>query len=192
MTPSETQETRQALRALAVDSQNDDAWRCLINVAFPIALATANRILRGALDLAKDSTWEAFARIARYGDFQLLALMEPAAFLRYLKQITRRTSYDLLRSLARRSSEMQFGLTLCEEGIRSNVPTPEQSLAANELHTEILNALDPDERRLLNLVIEGFTLDEIAERMEITYEAAGVRKHRIRQKIRNYLTARGL
>jgi RNA polymerase sigma factor (sigma-70 family) len=192
MTPSETQQMHQALRALAADSQNDEAWRSLITLTFPVALATANRIVRGALDLAKDSSWEAFARIARYGDFELLALMEPTAFLRYLKQVTRRTAYDLLRSLALHSPEVRLGFARSAEEIQSNTPTPEQTLAANELRSEILNALDPEERHLLNLVIEGFTLSEIGEQLQISYEAAGLRKHRVRRKILNHMKMHGL
>lgn len=191
MTSAETEQIRQALRALGVNRQDDEAWRTIINLTFPIALATANRILRGALDLAKDAAWEAFARIARYADFQLLALIAPEAFLRYLKQVTRRASYDLLRSLARRAPEIH-GLVVSESGIQSSAPTPEETLAAEELHSEIANMLGPDERRLLTLMLEGFTLDEIGERLKISYNTAGVRLHRLREKIRNYLKNQGL
>lgn len=187
MTPPENDQIRQALEALSVDRLDDDAWRVLINLTFPIALATANRILRGTLDLAKDATWEAFGRIARYADFGLLVLMEPGAFLRYLKQVTRRTSYDLLRSLARRSPEIQSGLVVPEVGIQSSAPTPEETFAADELRGEILSMLNPEDQRLLNLVLDDFSLAEIGERFRISYDAAGVRLHRLREKIRNYL-----
>lgn len=192
MTPAENEQIRQALRALCVDRRDDEAWRAVINITFPIALATSNRILRGALDLAKDATWEAFARIARYADFQLLALIAPGAFLRYLKQVTRRTSYDLIRSLARRSPEIHSGMDLLMEGLRSRDPTPEETLSADELHSEILSILSPDDQRLLNLVLEGFTLPEIGRLLEISYDAAGVRLHRLREKIRNHLMDKDL
>src|SRR4029077_13663226 len=143
MTPAEDDQIRQALRALSSDRRDDAAWRVIISLTFPIALATANRILRGALDLAKDTTWEAFARVARYADFQLLALIEPGAFLRYLKQIARRTSYDLIHSLARRSAEIQSGLADLEEGIQISEPTPEETFTADELRKEILSMLNP-------------------------------------------------
>ncbi len=192
MTFHENERLRQALQVLGVDRRDDDAWRTLIDLAFPIALATANRMLRGALDLAKDATWEAFARIARYADFELLALSEPGAFLRYLKQVTRRTSYDLLRSLARRSPEFQPGLVDLEGNIESSDPTPEATLAADELRSDILNILESEERRLLNLVLEGFTLPEIAGHLQISYASAGVRVHRLREKIRKHLKKEGL
>lgn len=192
MTPRENELIRESLRALGVDRRDNEGWRAIIRLSFPIALATANRILRGNLDLAKEASWQAFARIARYADFQLLSLMEPGAFLRYLKQITRRTSYDLLRLLARFSPEVQSDLSLLDETFQSNAPTPEQTLQADELRAEIVAILDPLEQRLLNLVLEGFSLTEMGEGLGISYVAAGVRLHRLREKIRNYLKDQGL
>lgn len=192
MTSPETEQIRKALGALGANRQDEDAWRIVIELTFPIALATANRILRGTLDLAKEVAWEAFARIARYADFQLLALIEPGAFLRYLKQVTRRASYDLLRALTRRSPEIQSGLVVPEGGSQGSAPTPEETLAAEELHSEIVKMLAPGERRLLTLVLEGYTLDEIGQRLQISYDAAGVRLHRLREKIRKHLIDKGL
>jgi RNA polymerase sigma factor (sigma-70 family) len=192
MTSAETEQIHKALSALGVDRQDDEAWGTIINLSYPIALAIANRILHGALDLAKDAVWEAFARIARYADFQLLALIAPEAFLRYLKQVTRRACYDLLKSLARRAPEIQSGLDISELGIQSGAPTPEETLAAEELYSEITSILGPDEQGLLTLMLEGLTLDEIGERLKISYSTAGVRLHRLREKIRNYLKNRGL
>jgi RNA polymerase sigma factor (sigma-70 family) len=192
MTPHENQRIREALQVLSVDRGDDDAWRALVEVTFSIAMATANRILRGALDLAKDASWEAFGRIARYADFELLALNEPGAFQHYLKQVTRRTSYDLLRSLALRSPEFQSGLVDLEGVIQSGDPTPEAAFAADELRSDILKMLEPEEQRLLNLVLEGYTLPEIADRLQISYTSAGVRVHRLRGKIRKHLKTEGL
>lgn len=192
MTPVENEQIREALHALSVNRRDNDAWRILINVTFPIALATANRILHGMLDLARDATWEAFARIARYADFDILVVTEPTGFLRYLKQVTRRTSYDLLQSLARRSSEIQSGLVVPEGGVESRAPTPEETLAADELRGEILKMLNHEDQRLLKMVLDGFSLPEIAERIGISYNATGVRLHRLRQKVRNYLIEEGL
>jgi RNA polymerase sigma factor (sigma-70 family) len=187
MTPSDTERLRDALRALAANRQDDDAWRALITITFPIALATANWVVRGALDLAKDATWDAFARIARYAELELFAVAAPAAFIRYLKQVTRRAAYDLLRSLARRAPEIQAGLVETEIDSTGDEPTPEEMLAAAELSAEIRAMLSEDEQRLYGMLLEGFTLREIAEKRHISYQAAGVRVFRIRQRIKKYL-----
>ena len=191
MTRPEIEQIRHALLALVENRQHDEAWHTIINLTFPIALATANRILRGAMDLARDAAWEAFARIARYADFQLFALIAPESFLRYLKQVTRRTSYDLLRSLARRSPEVEADLAIRAAAIQSGAPTPEETLAAEELYRDIAKILCSDERRLLTLILEGFSLNEIGKVLNITYNTAGVRLHRLREKIRNYLKTEG-
>jgi RNA polymerase sigma factor (sigma-70 family) len=187
MTPAENERMREALQALSSNRLDDDAWRVVTDVTFPFALATANRILRGSVDLAKEATWDAYARIARYGDFQLLSFVEPEAFVRYLKQVTRRACYDLIHSLARFSPENQADWSAVEEAIEGDQPTPEQILSAGELHEEILSILGDEERDLLNLVLAGFTITEIAASLSISYDAAGVRLHRLREKIRNQL-----
>jgi DNA-directed RNA polymerase specialized sigma24 family protein len=44
----------------------------------------------------------------------------------------------------------------------------------------------------LNFVLEGFSAAEIGRLLEISSDAAGVRLHRLREKIRNHLKRKGI
>jgi DNA-directed RNA polymerase specialized sigma24 family protein len=48
----------------------------------------------------------------------------------------------------------------------------------------LVETLDESDRVLLRMMIAGHTLPEIAEMFAISYSAAGVRVHRIRNKIK--------
>jgi hypothetical protein len=92
MEPQSKQRLAQALAHLASDRTDEDAWRSLLDCSWATALSTANRILRGELEIARDVAQEAFQRVVRYCDFR--QLQDPDAFLLYLKAISRIRRYS--------------------------------------------------------------------------------------------------
>jgi len=64
--------------------------------------------------------------------------------------------------------------------------------AAAEMRAELTKTLTEDENRLLDLLLDGFTTEEIAQRLGISYDSSGVRLHRLRGKIRKLLTDKGI
>jgi RNA polymerase sigma factor (sigma-70 family) len=190
MTPADAERLEQALAQLAEERRNEAAWSVLIELTYPIALGTANRILRGNLDLAKDSASESFARIARYANFEVLSLQDRGAFTRYLKQVTRRTSLDLVKRLARYAPEIQSDPMFLEAIASSDSQTPADMLVAKELVDEIKGILDADETALLELMLKETPLDQMATQLGISYSALGVRRHRLRAKIAKHLRGR--
>ena len=56
----------QALRRLAAERSDQEAWRVLFLGAWGTGLSAANRTLRGQVELAKDVTQEAFQRLIKY------------------------------------------------------------------------------------------------------------------------------
>jgi RNA polymerase sigma factor (sigma-70 family) len=187
MTPEQERKMQAAIEALGRDRHDEDAWRIVVTATWPIAMATANRILRGALDLAEDATAEAFGRIAQYADFRFLKLVEPADFVKYLKQVVRRCAYGLLKEIYRRSHEVPLDLERSEIEPAQHASTPETIFGANELRDELSKTLNSEERRLFNLMLDGLTTEDIGKSLGISYGSAGVRLHRMRGRIRKLL-----
>jgi RNA polymerase sigma factor (sigma-70 family) len=181
----------QALRCLALDPSDPEAWRILFLGAWATGLSAANRTLRGQLDLAKDVTQEAFQRMIKYGDFR--QLQDPDAFLSYFRAVCRNVARDALTQLA---PELVQQVPLEELEIPSprveKPATPEQLTRAKQLRDELLAGLDPADQQLMKLLIEGYTLPEISSRLELSYSNAAVRLHRLRQTLRNYMKDKGL
>jgi RNA polymerase sigma factor (sigma-70 family) len=64
---------------------------------------------------------------------------------------------------------------------------PEQETSALVLFETILGELSPEDQRLLRMTVAGYSLQEIAEDLGITYEAAAVRVHRVRKRIHKWM-----
>ena len=66
--------------------------------------------------------------------------------------------------------------------------TPEDIVQTLEvLNKGILAKLDNNDQALVKLLLDGYTLREIAQQLEIDYSTAGVRVHRLRERLRNLL-----
>lgn len=180
-----------ALRHLAADPSNQEAWRILFLGAWGTGLSAANRTLRGQLDLAKDVTQEAFQRMIKYCDFQ--ELQDPHAFLSYFRAVCRNVARD---ALARLAPELATQVPLEEletPSQRIEKPaTPEQLTRAEQLRDELLAGLEPADQQLMKLLIEGYTLPEISSRLNLSYGNAAIRLYRLRQTLRKYMQEQGL
>jgi RNA polymerase sigma factor (sigma-70 family) len=190
MTPEQHRKLAEALERLAEQPTDEEAWHVVFVHSWATALATANQVFRGVLDLAEDAAQESFARILRYGDFQ--ELRDPTAFLSYLKAICRRVARDDLVRLARRTGHASVAELEAAQQLLSQTPTPEQDLVAMELEEDLMKQLNEGEQVLLKLLIEGYGVSEICEKFEIGYSAAGVRVFRLREKLAKYLISKKL
>jgi RNA polymerase sigma factor (sigma-70 family) len=108
---------------------------------------------------------------------------EPQEFLGYVATVARHAALDLIKREGRYITGLD--LTLCD--FLPGTPTPRQhERARNELH-DLLEQLDSAKRFLVDLLMEGRTLDEIAGRLGISYANAAVRIHRLRERLLNHL-----
>ena len=184
--PSRVQ-LQNALKRLSVDRTDEDAWRVLFEQSRVTGLASAKRVLRGQLELAHDAVQEAFLRIFCYCTFA--DLLDPDDFLLYLRAVCRNAARDALKHLA-----AEAVVESAEEGeleeIRVSEETPENLISARETLNEFRQQLDESDRKMVNLLIEGFDLPEIADRLALSYQNAGVRLHRLRERLQNYLKTR--
>jgi RNA polymerase sigma factor (sigma-70 family) len=192
MTPAQEAELQAAVEALSRNRCDEDAWRVVVTTTWPIAISTASRILRGALDLAEDATSEAFGRIARYADFRVLRLINPSDFVSYLKQVIRRCAYDLLREISRRSNEVLLDPEILSNKYVENASTPETIFMGHELREEIAKALSSEEQKLLDFVLSGLTTEQISKHLGIPYGTTTVRLHRMRAKIGKLMKTKAL
>jgi len=166
------------------------AWEIVITGSWGTALAVAHRVLRGQLEPAQDVAQEVFRRIVQYCNFQ--ELQDADEFLAYLRAVSLNASRDALRRLAPRAADVPLEDLETGREPRSRPETPEEILLARQLREELLAQLDPTDQKLLQLLIAGYSLGEIAKRLGLTYSNAGVRLYRLREFLRDYITEKGL
>ena len=181
----------EALRRLATDRSDQEAWRILFLGAWGTGLSASNRTLRGQVELAKDVTQEAFQRLIKYCDFQ--ELQDPDAFLPYFRAVCRNVARDALRRLAPELAAQVPLEELDTASPRVEQPaTPEQLARAEQLKRELLATLDSEDQQLFRLLIEGYSLPEVSDRLNLSYANAAVRLHRLRVLLRNYMKDKNL
>ena len=169
------------LGLLQEDPRNEDLWKALYDKIRRFVYVVAFRVLNGNEELAQDATQVVFLRLFEYCEFTEFS--EPQEFLGYVATVARHVALDLIR----REGKYVTGLdvTLCD--FLPGTPTPKQhERAKNQLH-DLLEQLDSDDKSLVNMLMEGWTLDEIAERVGVSYANAAVRVHRLREKLLNWL-----
>lgn len=179
MTAEHDSRVDEALRRLAADRYDNKAWRTLFDLLWPFAVAICARFHGGDTAAAKDSAQESLIRFARYAPFaDLLSLTEVHA---YLRTVCRRVVHTW--SVERGPT----AVPLEEVPLASGDLDPDENVDAQRLLQAILDQLDDDDRQLLEMTIKGFSIDEIAASLGISYGAAGVRIHRLRNRVRKWL-----
>jgi RNA polymerase sigma factor (sigma-70 family) len=145
----------------------------------PLVFATTFRALYGNFALAEDATQQTFLRVFRYLDFTRLAKADD--LLAYMATVARHCAIDL------RKKEASYTPTALDSLACDFLPsqvTPEQRLRAHDTLQHVFDQLDPEESKLVDLLMAGLTLKDLAERLGTTYETAGVGIPRLRDKLR--------
>lgn len=180
------EELRELLARLQEDPKDQDLWKALYDKIRRFVYVVAFRALNGNEELAKDATQVVFLRLFEYCEFTEFS--EPRMFLGYVATVARHAALDLIKREGKYVTGLD--LTLCD--FLPGTPTPEQhERARNQLH-DLLEQLDSKDKSLVNMLMEGWTLDEIAERLGVSYANAAVRIHRLREKLFNGLIPKRL
>jgi len=177
----------QELAQLAKDPSDDQAWAALFRRYWPYVFAINYRLLGGAGDLAEDASQDVFMRVARYAPFD--DLKDPSAFKAYLATVSRNICRTYLRNYQLKGAIM--GDPGSDEGAQVEGHTQATAEGAAEAHNileKLRGLLTEKEQQLLDLLIKGYDLREISQALGLTYSTAGVRVHRLRQKLRNSLS----
>jgi len=167
-----------------VEARDDEeAWTALYIRFRPFVYALAYRRANGSQDLAKDATQEVFFRLVKYCPFKKLTDVDD--FRTYLAVVTRNVVAILCRR--ERHPEVQTGLLGSPDSeLGEPVLTPHgETVELRQLLYRALRELSREERKALALRLEGYSLQEIADRLGISSSNAAVRLHRIRAKLRH-------
>lgn len=165
------------LAGLARNSNDQTAWESLYNTLRPFVMATVFRVLWKNPELANDATQETFFRIFRYPKF--CDLQDPDRFLPYLSTVAKHVAWDMHQKLL----EDVSGLDAAQAQAAILVVTPEQRERMRAVLSHVLEQLTPEEHRIVDLLIAGLSVSQIADELGTTYSAAGVRIHRLRQTL---------
>jgi RNA polymerase sigma-70 factor (ECF subfamily) len=148
-----------------------EAFTQLVRVAAPRLHGVANLILRDP-DRAKDAVQEAF--IAAWKDMR--ALRDPDAWDAWLRRLTVRTCYRLVKK-ERRRTEVEVGVIPTEDSVRT--PDASADVADREWVVSELGRLDIDQRSVIALhYYLDLPMREVAEILDIPFGTAASRLHR--------------
>jgi RNA polymerase sigma factor (sigma-70 family) len=169
---------------LTRNARDEEAWSALHGLLQPFVWNLSLKILWRNPDAAKDATQMTFQRLWMYAEFSKYPL--PDQFLPYLATVTKHVAWDMLKK--------QTAQAALEEAAATEAETlcvqPAQVQRSRWLLATVLESLAGDERPIVELLMEGRSVGEIAEKIGLSYSAAGVRVHRLRQALL-YLLVQG-
>jgi RNA polymerase sigma-70 factor (ECF subfamily) len=175
-------------RELVRRAQHDDkeAFEVLVRRHQNRVLAVAGGILRNKEDV-EDIAQQVFLKAY----FSLKRFDQRAAFTTWLYKITVNECWDLLRKRKVRPllyeaelSEEQARMYRASEETEDGAPDVSDTLAAREQVERLLDCLEERDRMMLILKeVQGFSVEEIAEILEINGNTVKVRLFRARQRI---------
>jgi RNA polymerase sigma factor (sigma-70 family) len=170
------------LERLKASPADEDAWSFLYRQLWPFIIAIVYRRLKGReKKAAEDAAQEVFVRLLRAQPFGKIPNAE--ALRAYVAKIAENVARTHLRKVhvqevGRRDVAEWHGLEPPLAGLESD-----DELRVRELWTLAESVLEPKDRDLLRLILEGSSLHQAADRMGLSYSNAGVRLHRIRRKL---------
>lgn len=185
--PDRREQLAALLLRIGENRGDEKAWAGLYDLAWPRAVAIAYRFVRGRRELAEDVGQEVFLRLLRYADTSQLAL--PEDFYRYLAKMVQNVCRDLIRK-ERSAETTNIDETDIVENLASGASTYDL-IENRELLSRIEDSLTGEDRRLVRLLAEGLKVQEIADRLGLSYSNAGVRIHRIRRQLHKHLIVNG-
>jgi RNA polymerase sigma factor (sigma-70 family) len=145
----------------------------------PAVYRSAYSRLHGDVGAAEDVTQNSFLRFLKYADLD--ALQSDEHLLAYLRQTARHLCWDYQRSKAATVSIESAEV----KNILSAEPDSAEELRSLAQDIEQLGqGLTVQERALLSDLANETPMAEIAAKFGITYGAAAVRVHRLRERIR--------
>lgn len=172
----------ETVRRLDASRSDESAWKLLNACLWPLLLATSFHILRGNRHLAEDATQEALLRLFRYARFEDFR-DNPEAFRSYALVICRNVCRRYLSQLFR---EPAYSGEVPEDRHETeSLPGGDPELIAirSNIFIRLFLDLDSEQRELLNLLLQGYSIAEIASRLGIKYTNTAVRIHRLRKDI---------
>ena len=168
------------VRDLAASPKDQQLWLAFFEKLRPAVYYSLYRACRGERDLAADLTQDAFVRFYKYAD--LKRFENDAHALAYLRQTAR---HLLASTLAKARPEESSDAAAIENAPDLALADREEALEREHDIAVLAQRLNPDDRALLDTLLAGESLEEMAKRLNLTYGAAAVRVHRLTKRIRS-------
>jgi RNA polymerase sigma factor (sigma-70 family) len=184
------EQVRVMIAALAADPTSEAAWCDIYQYLRPIGSAAASRFLRGQSSTIDDVLQEAFTVLIVRG-IPRKASENPAYLGPFFHRVVTNICHDLHRGEKRAAEagfdEAQrldldaFDIAAFSDGGRGPGSLSDVDIAI--LLEFLAKDLTTSDRQLLELIMEGHSTAEIATRLQLRYSTAGVRIHRLRQRL---------
>lgn len=178
----------EALATLAVSRRDERAWERLYRYAWPFVRAIVYRRLGGVEGLAEDATQEVFIRLLRYCPFP--ELQSPDAFRGYLWRVS-----DNVGRTYRRRIMANHTVALPDDeatGSSDAGAGSAEDIELGQVLQDVWRTLKGPERSMLQMLVEGYSISEIAQTLGLSYGAAAIRLMRLRTKLRKSFVFKGI
>lgn len=181
---SEKDQLQEAIERIREDPRDQDAWASFYRSLRPRLAGVLYRTGVVNKEEIRELCQAVFARFFEYSPWRASWKELPDAhqLVAYLAVVAR----NLARSVYKSAKQLTVGeLDPSMVEARADV---EEVVISKDGFRRLYRALNNDEFDLLLLLAEGYRLPEIANLMEISYSNAGVKVHRLREKVRELLT----
>ena len=159
--------------AIHESPDNEVAWDAWFREIYPRVLYSAVRRASGDVELAEEATQGAMERFLRYRAFERVDSDRSA--ITYLVRTAARLMIDERR---RRGRELPVPERTLERAAAAASEDPDDELKSLFRH------LSREERQVLEMVVDGYSVREIAALLELGYSAVGMRIHRAKARLR--------
>ena len=160
----------------AIHRTPDDkaVWDAWFREIYPRVLYLAARRAFGDIELAEEATQGAIERFLRYRAYERVDSDRSA--IAYLARTAARLMIDERR---RRERESPVPVeVLVDLGPHATIDEKAHDLKS------LLRYVSEDERQVLGLVLEGYSVREISEALKIGYSTVGMRIHRAKARLK--------
>jgi RNA polymerase sigma factor (sigma-70 family) len=181
-------ELNSAIARLAANGRDEDAWEKLYRLVYPYLFGSLFRMLRGNRYLAEEAVQEVMMRLLRNLDFSSRE-MTAASLMSYLKLTLRSVAFDLFRSQERPGHEgSQPAPNEAETADpEDSALSPEDQAMIRFAFDRAMENLSDHERTVMTLHLDGRSIGEIAESMQIAEKTGYNLLSLARKKLREAL-----
>lgn len=170
------------LDRLATSPNDEDAWRSLYRQLWPFVIAVIYRRLKNR-SAAEDAAQEVFVRVLNSRPFEKIQV--ESEFRAYVWRIAVNVANTHLKNARRKEHGehklIEWGSTFYEP------PETDDRILMEEALRLAREGLEPQDTKLLHLILQGRSLREVASELGLTYTNVGVRFHRLKKKVHKLL-----